>query len=121
MEQGSSFAVLAMERSIDEFTANLGGDAGYVNEDSDRYSKDFLQIIKKLKPGKWSNKPIKLENSYAIVMLHEAVKGKEYKYKDVKDQIRRQIALEQMEIPVSAKPLWNETDIEWFYGDLEAN
>ncbi|MED3574075.1 peptidyl-prolyl cis-trans isomerase [Cytobacillus praedii] len=121
LEQGSSFAVLAMERSIDEFTANLGGDAGYVNEDSDRYSKDFLQIIKKLKPGKWSSKPIKLENSYAIVMLHEAVKGKEYKYKDVKDQIRRQIALEQMEIPVSAKPLWNETDIEWFYGDLEAH
>lgn len=119
LEQGSSFAVLAMERSVDEFTANLGGDAGYVNEDSDRYSKDFLQIVKKLKPGKWS-KPVKLEDSYAIVMLHEAVKGKEYKFKDVKDQIRRQIALEQMEIPVSAKPLWNETDIEWFYGELEA-
>ncbi|WP_102273291.1 peptidyl-prolyl cis-trans isomerase [Cytobacillus massiliigabonensis] len=119
LEQGSSFAVLAMERSIDEFTANLGGDAGYVNKDSERYSKDFLQTIEKLKPEKWS-KPIKLEDSYAIVMLHEEVKGKNYKYKDVKDQIRRQIALEQMEIPVSAKPLWNETDIEWFYGELEA-
>ena len=118
LEQGSSFAVLAMERSIDEFTANLGGDAGYINKDSDHYSKDFLSTIKKLKPGKWSQ-PIKLEDSYAIVILHEAVKGKEYKYSDVKDQIRRQIALEQMEIPVSAKPLWDETDIEWFYGDLE--
>lgn len=119
LEQGSSFSVLAMERSIDEFTANLGGDAGYVNEESEHYSKEFINSIKKLKPGKWS-KPIKLEDSYAIVTVHEFVEGKEYAYKEVKDQIRRQIALEQMDIPVSAKPLWSETDIEWFYGELEA-
>src|SRR5690606_1952784 len=103
LEQGSSFAVLAMERSIDEFTANLGGDAGYVNDNNERYSDEFMDAIKKLKQGKWS-KPIKLEDGYAIVMLHEYVEGKEYAFKEVKDQLRRQIALEQMETPVSARP-----------------
>lgn len=119
LEQGSSFAVLAMERSIDEFTANLGGDAGYVNVNNERYSEEFMDAIKKLKQGKWS-KPIKLEDGYAIVMLHEYVEGKEYAFKEVKDQLRRQIALEQMETPVSARPFWNETDVEWFYGELVA-
>lgn len=31
--------------------------------------------------------------------------------------IRRQIALEQMDVPVSAKPFWKETDVEWYYGE----
>ncbi|MBP2242605.1 foldase protein PrsA [Cytobacillus eiseniae] len=119
LEQGSNFAVLAMERSVDEFTASLGGDAGYVNEDSERYSKEFIQTIKNIKPGKWS-KPIKLEDTYAIVQLHEYIKGKEYAFKEVKDEIRRLIAVEQMEAPVSAKPLWSDANVEWFYGDLEA-
>ncbi|QED45903.1 peptidyl-prolyl cis-trans isomerase [Cytobacillus dafuensis] len=119
LENGSSFSVLAMERSIDEFTANLGGDAGYVNENSGRYTKKFINQIKSIKPGKWS-KPIKVEDHYVIVMMHEHVKGKEYSYKEVKDQIRRQMALEQMDTPVSARPFWNELDIEWFYGDTEA-
>ena len=120
LNQGSSFSVLAMERSIDESTANLGGDAGYISEDNERYSKMFIEEVKKLKPGKWS-KAIKVDEGYAVVMLHEHIKGKEYKYKDVKDQIRRQIALEQMDTPVSAGPLWNELDVEWFYGKAEAH
>ncbi len=119
LENGSKFPVLAMERSIDEFTANDGGDAGYINEKSERYSGDIFQTIKKLKLNKWS-KEIKFEDGYAIFMLHEHVKGTEYTYKEVKDQIRRQIALAQMDAPVSAKSLWNEADVDWFYGKTEA-
>lgn len=119
LNQGSSFSVLAMERSIDEFTANNGGDAGYISEENERYSK-FMDEIKNLKRDKWS-KPIKVDEGYAIIMLHEHVKGKEYAYKEVKDQIRRQIALEQMDTPVSARPLWNELDVDWFYGKTEAH
>lgn len=120
LEQGSSFSVLAMERSIDEFTANFGGDAGFITEDTERYSQSVIDEIKNLKPGKWS-KAIKVDDGYAIVMLHEFAKGKEYSFKEVKDQIRRQIALEQMDTAVSAKPLWSELDVEWFYGNTEAH
>ncbi len=119
LEQGSNFSVLAMERSIDEFTANHGGDAGFINEATESYSGELFNQIKKLKPGKWS-KPIQVEDGYAIVMLHEHVEGTDYSYKDVKDQIRRQMALAQMDTPVSAKSLWNEADVDWFYGKTEA-
>lgn len=119
LEQGSNFSVLAMERSIDEFTANQGGDAGYINEQTESYAGEMFNQIKKLKPGKWS-KPMQVEDGYAIVMLHDYVEGTEYTYKEVKDQIRRQIALAQMDTPVSAKSLWNEADVEWFYGKTEA-
>jgi len=119
LESGSTFPVLAMERSIDEFTSNKGGDAGYINEKSERYSGEIFNVIKKLKPERWS-KAVQFENGYAIFMLHEYVKGTEYTYKEVKDQIRRQIALAQMDAPVSAKSLWNEADVDWFYGKTEA-
>lgn len=118
LKNGSSFSVLAMERSIDEFTAYRGGDSGFISEKGGQYSKDFIANIKNVKPGSWS-KPIKVDKGYAIVMVHEHVKGENYSFKEVKDQIRRQIALEQMGTPVSAKPFWQETDVEWFYGNKE--
>ena len=116
LEEGSSFSVLAMERSIDEFTASLGGNAGYVSEDDEHIPAEVFEQVKTLKPGKWT-KPIKTENGYAVVMLHEHLKGENYSFKEVKSMIRRQIALEQMDVPVSAKPFWEEAEVEWFYGE----
>ncbi|WP_264741088.1 peptidyl-prolyl cis-trans isomerase [Cytobacillus firmus] len=116
LDEGSSFSVLAMERSIDEFTASLGGNAGYVSEDDEHIPAEVLEEVKTLKPGKWT-KPIKTEDGYAVVMLHEHLKGENYSFKEVKSMIRRQIALEQMDVPVSAKPFWNEAEVEWFYGE----
>ena len=117
LEEGSSFSVLAMERSIEEFSANQGGDIGYISEDDDRYSTKYLNEAKRLKKGEWSN-PIEIENGYAIVMLQNKLEGKKYSYKQVKEQIRRQIALEQMDSPVSARAFWNELKVNWFYGKL---
>lgn len=36
-------------------------------------------------------------------------------FDDVKEQIRRKIALEQMERTVSVDPLWDENGVTWFY------
>ncbi|PLR91887.1 peptidyl-prolyl cis-trans isomerase [Bacillus sp. T33-2] len=118
LEQGSSFAALAMERSIDEFSANKGGDLGYVTWEDDRFPPEIIEEAQTLKRKKWTD-PIKLESGYAILFLHEKLNGKEYKFKEVKDQIRRQIALEQMGVPVSAQPFWAETGVDWFYGSKE--
>lgn len=116
LKQGSSFSVLAMERSIDEFSANQGGDIGFVNEEEESVSPEVLTQIKQLKPDGWT-KPIKVADGYAIFLLHERVPEKKYSYKDVKNQIRRQLALEQMDMPVTADIFWNEADVEWFYGN----
>jgi foldase protein PrsA len=116
LKQGSSFSVLAMERSIDEFSANEGGNIGFINEEDDRISPEVLQKIKALKPGEWTS-PLKTENGYAIYLLHEKIPQKKYSFKEVKNQIRRQQALEQMDTPVSADIFWKEADVDWFYGD----
>ncbi|MEH7444673.1 peptidyl-prolyl cis-trans isomerase [Bacillus sp. JJ1122] len=118
LKDGSSFDVLAMERSIDEFSANQGGDIGFINEEDERVDPQVVEAAKMLKPKKWTG-PVKLENGYAIVYLHEKLEGKKYDFKEVKNQIRRQMALEQMDIPVSARAFWNEAEVSWFYGDSE--
>ncbi|MDE3840555.1 peptidylprolyl isomerase [Bacillus methanolicus] len=118
LEQGSNFQALAMERSIDEFTANQGGDLGFVSEEDDRIPASVFNKIKVLEPGKWSE-PIETKNGYTIIFLHEKVPGKKYSYKEVKDQIRRQIALEQMDVPISAQTFWEEAKVDWLYGKGE--
>lgn len=118
LKDGSSFDALAMERSIDEFSANQGGDIGFVNEEDERVEPQVVEAAKQLKSGQWTG-PVKLENGYAMVYLHEKLAGKKYGFKEVKSQIRRQMALEQMDIPVSARAFWDEADVSWFYGESE--
>ncbi|WP_040206531.1 peptidyl-prolyl cis-trans isomerase [Neobacillus jeddahensis] len=115
---GSSFSTLAMERSIEEFSANEGGDIGYISEADERYPKQYIDTAKKLKKGAYS-KPLKVEQGYAIVKLEGKISGKKYAFEDVKAQIRRQIALEQMKAPVSASTFWQEAKVEWFYGNKD--
>jgi foldase protein PrsA len=117
LSNGSSFGALAMERSIEEFSANEGGDIGYVIEDEERFPAEYFQTAKKLKEGAWSE-PIKVDQGYAIIRLEGTVKGKKYAYEEVKQQIRRQIALEQMK-PASTETFWDEAKVEWFYGNKE--
>jgi foldase protein PrsA len=117
LEQGSSFSALAMEKSIEEFSANQGGDIGFISEDDDRYPISYLANAKKLKNGEWSN-PIEVKSGFAIIMLQQKMDGRNYSFNQVKGQIRRQIALEQMDTPVSARAFWNELDVEWFYGKM---
>lgn len=116
LSQGSSFSALAMERSIEEFSANQGGDIGYISQDDEQYPPEYVKIAKKLKPGKYSD-PIKVKQGYAILKLHKVIKGQVYTYEEVKDQIRRQIALEQMKVPASASSFWDEAKVDWFYGN----
>lgn len=115
LAQGSSFSVLAMERSLDEFSANEGGDIGYITEGDERYPKVYLDTAKTLKKGAYS-KPIKVDQGYALVKLEGKISEKKYSFNEVKDEIRRQIALDQMKVPASAATLWKQAGVEWFYG-----
>lgn len=116
LENGSDFAVLAMERSIDESSAAQGGDIGFVRSDDENISEHYIKAVDKLKPGEWSE-AIPVDEGFAIALLHEKINGKEYSFKEVKDEIRRVIALEQMEGESSVEAFWNEVDVEWFYGE----
>lgn len=115
LSEASNFSVLAMERSVDEFSANNGGDIGFVGEEDERFSASYMQAVKQLNPGEWSA-PVRIEDGYAIILLNEKIAKKNFTFKEVKNQIRRQIALEQMDMPISTKPFWEELKVDWFYG-----
>lgn len=118
LNNGASFSVLAMEKSLDEFTANQGGDMGYISQDNEQISKQYISAAEKLKVSKWSN-PVETDDGWAVLYLHEKIEGKQYPYEEVKEQIHRQKALEQIQTPVSGKIFWDEFDVDWIYGSKD--
>ncbi|MGJ7913679.1 peptidyl-prolyl cis-trans isomerase [Neobacillus sp. LXY-1] len=115
LSQGSSFSATAMESSVDEFSANEGGDIGYISEGDEKYPDQYITAAKQLKKGAVT-KPIKVEQGYAVLKLMSKKSGLKYSYNQVKDEIRRQMALEQLKTSASASTFWKEAGVEWFYG-----
>ncbi|AYC30679.1 peptidyl-prolyl cis-trans isomerase [Paenisporosarcina cavernae] len=115
LEDGSSFEALARERSIDTTSAALGGDIGYVTDEyEDPAVADAAFTLDK---GEWSE-PVAMSNgSYAIVVVEQVVEGKTFQFEEVKDHIKRELALEQLPQSVSPEIFWKEFDTKWFYGE----
>jgi foldase protein PrsA len=111
---GSDFSVLAMERSTDEFSASQGGSLGFVSLESEYLPEQYLEALSSLEATKWAG-PLEVNGEFAFVYLHEKIKGKKYSYDDVKDHIRRQIALGQIDGKMTAEKFWDEVDVNWFY------
>jgi foldase protein PrsA len=115
LENGSSFKVLAMEHSVDKQSSALGGEIGYIPVNSGYLSKEAIKELESLDNGEWTN-PVAVDDHYVIYRLEEKTKEKHYSFDEVKRQIRRQIALEQLETPVQPEDFWEEVGVEWFYG-----
>jgi foldase protein PrsA len=116
LEKGGNFQTLAMEWSVDPLSATSGGNIGFIAEGDEHYPEKYVEEAKKLKANHWSN-PIKTDIGYAIIFLHEHVKGVHYSFDQMKNQIRRQIALKQLDAPMSIRHFWDEIGVHWFYGD----
>ena len=118
LDSGSNFEALAMERSTDEESAHLGGDMGYVPLGGDLLSKEAKTEVEPLSQGEWT-KPIQQDSGYVIYYVDDILKERHFSFKDVKSQIRRQIALEQVETPLQPESFWDEVKVDWFYGKQE--
>lgn len=117
LENGSSFDVLARERSVDTSSASLGGDIGYISEGQENVDSSVVEAASKLEVDQWSG-PVSLSDGrYGVVYLEDMEEGKEFSFKDVKDHIKRELALEQLPQSVSPEAFWKEFDTEWFYGE----
>ncbi|MCY8851323.1 peptidyl-prolyl cis-trans isomerase [Bacillus inaquosorum] len=117
LEGGSSFEAVAAERSTDRYTSPYGGDLGFVTEASDNIPSAYIEEAKTLNEDEWSEEPIKVSNGYAVIQLKEKLKARTFSYAEVKDQIRRQIAMDQLGDKATIKTLWKEADVSWFYGE----
>jgi len=116
LSKGSSFDVLAKERSTDLASASLGGDIGYINDSTDSIDKAIVQAVSKADEGSTSGVITLSDSTYAVTHVSEVVKGQSFKFKEVKDHIKREIALEQLPQTVSPEAFWKEFDAKWFYG-----
>ena len=47
----------------------------------------------------------------------EKLPGQAFTYSEVKNQIRRQIAMDQLGDKASVKTLWKDAKVSWFYDD----
>ncbi|MFX3673709.1 MAG: peptidyl-prolyl cis-trans isomerase [Paenisporosarcina sp.] len=115
LKKGSSFEVLARERSIDNSSGNLGGDIGYVTVNQENIDKAIVDAAKKLKANEWSDSITLSDGRYGVVFVQDIAEGQSFKYKDVKDHIKRELAIEQLPQSVSPEAFWKEFDTEWFY------
>lgn len=113
LQDGASFNTLALEQSLDVSSAFQDGDIGYINEEQTRYPSYFKQAAK-LKAGKYS-KPFKVDQGYALIYVHEIIKAKTFSFKEVKQIIERELALEEMGHALTASYFWEEQNVEWNY------
>ncbi|CAM3256524.1 peptidyl-prolyl cis-trans isomerase [Filibacter tadaridae] len=116
LSQGSSFEVLAKERSSDLSSASLGGDIGYINESTDTIDKAIVSAAASTKEGKNSDILSLDDGTYAIIRVNEMIEGQSFKFDEVKNHIKRELALEQLPQSVSPEAFWKEFDAKWFYG-----
>lgn len=117
LENGSSFDALARERSIDISSASLGGDIGFISEGQENVDASVINAASNLEVDQWSD-PVSLKDGrYGIVYVQDIAKGEAFSFEDVKNHIKREIALEQLSQSVTPEAFWKEFDTEWFYGE----
>ncbi|MCG8398652.1 peptidyl-prolyl cis-trans isomerase [Bacillus atrophaeus] len=119
LKGGSSFEAVAAERSTDRYTSPYGGDLGFVTESQDSIPAGYITEARTLKENEWSTEPIKVSKGYAIIQLKEKLNARTFTYDEVQDQIKRQIAMDQLGDKATVKTLWKEADVSWFYDDEE--
>lgn len=96
LQAGANFSTLAKERSIDNLTAANGGDLGWVSS-TDRDLPDHVkETIASIKLGEDSN-PVPVDGKFMIIRVLERKDAEQLAYSEVKEQIRRELALAQVE------------------------
>ncbi|WP_318617512.1 peptidyl-prolyl cis-trans isomerase [Sporosarcina sp. YIM B06819] len=116
LAKGSSFDVLAKERSTDFASASLGGDIGYINTSTDAIDKKIVEAVVDMENDSTSGVVALSDGTYAVLHVSEVLEGQSFTFDDVKDHIRRELALEQLPQTVNPEAFWDEFDAKWFYG-----
>jgi foldase protein PrsA len=96
LKNGANFNTLAKERSIDTLTAANGGDMGWVSLDDPHLADTLKETIASLGLNEDSN-PVPVQGQFAILRVIDRKEAKQLSFDEVKEQIRRDLALAQVE------------------------
>ena len=106
----AGFADISRQPGIDKVE-----DMGYVSLESEAIPVQYKETIATLKAGEWSQ-PIKVKEGYAFLYIKDFVRESELTLKKIQPILKRKIAMEQIDIPISAEMLWDELNVDWIYG-----
>jgi len=94
LEQGQSFEELATTYSVDEFSKDLGGELGWLDEGDPFISEQVMSAVKSLSPGDIAG-PISLDEGFAIVYVKGVRTDGETNPKKIREAVREELALQQ--------------------------
>ncbi|SEC38339.1 peptidylprolyl isomerase [Paenibacillus sp. GP183] len=94
LNKGADFAILARDRSIDDVTANHGGDLGWLEEGDPFIAEEIMNAAKMLKVGEYS-KPITVQQGFAIVKLKDRRTKSDPNRSFIRDNVKRELALQK--------------------------
>ena len=92
---GKDFAVLAKTWSDDVVTRDKGGDLGWVNQD-ETLNEALSEVIFVMEPNDVRG-PIRTERGFEVVQLIEKKDSDVRPYDEVREQLRQQLSMQQME------------------------
>lgn len=116
---GSNFNTLAKEQSIDILSANNGGDIGFVSINDYAIDAAILKIAGTIELNEVSS-PIKLDQGYAVIRVLEYREEKQIPFDAIKGEIRREIALKQVEsLPEILAQLKEDIGVEIYDSTIE--
>ncbi|MCD9026309.1 peptidylprolyl isomerase [Cohnella silvisoli] len=92
LADGADFGVLARKFSLDEFSADAGGDLGWVEDQDPFVAPGVLQAVADMHSGQVTG-PIKTDQGYVIVQLNGRSVEKTKTDETIRIEVRRQIAL----------------------------
>ncbi|QDP38848.1 peptidylprolyl isomerase [Radiobacillus deserti] len=116
LEAGASFSSLAREYSIDKETKENGGYLGFYTEGDTFLLDEYYNKAMEMEERTYSE-PFLGGNGTVILYLHRKLPDISFKYDELQEHIKRELALEKIEPAISAQALWDDKKVEWIFGE----
>lgn len=94
LKNGADFQTLAKERSKEIYSSASGGDLGWISLLGGDVEQEIADQAITMQEDQISG-PIALERGYAVIKLHNKKEAVTHTFDDVKEEIKREIALNQ--------------------------
>ncbi|MEW9672700.1 peptidyl-prolyl cis-trans isomerase [Ammoniphilus sp. 3BR4] len=94
LNKGADFQTLAKERSREIYSSASGGDLGWISLLGGDVEQEIVDVAVILQENQVS-RPIALEKGFAVIKLHKKKEAVTRTFDDVKDEIKRELALNQ--------------------------
>ena len=92
LKKGAAFDKLAKEKSTDKASGAEGGDLGWFKKTD--MVKEFAEAAFALKKGELSDKPVKTQFGYHVILLEDRRKAPPPSFEEMSEQIREELARE---------------------------